>query len=46
MYRFVGAALAAQGFTTVIPDYRVYPQVGFPTFIETRRSPMSGRRNI
>ena len=34
MYRFVGAALAAQGFTTVIPDYRVYPQVGFPTFIE------------
>jgi len=34
MYRFVGAALAAQGFTAVIPDYRVYPQVGFPTFVE------------
>jgi acetyl esterase/lipase len=34
MYRFVGAALAAQGFTTVIPDYRLYPQVGFPAFIE------------
>jgi acetyl esterase/lipase len=34
MYRFVGAALAAQGFTAVIPDYRVYPQVGFPAFVE------------
>jgi acetyl esterase/lipase len=34
MYRFVGAALAAQGFTTVIPDYRLYPQVSFPTFVE------------
>ncbi|WP_341988611.1 alpha/beta hydrolase [Azorhizobium sp. AG788] len=34
LYRFVGAALAAQGFVTVIPDYRVHPEVRFPTFLE------------
>jgi acetyl esterase/lipase len=31
---FVGAALAARGFTTVIADYRVFPEVRFPVFIE------------
>jgi acetyl esterase/lipase len=30
MYRFVGAAMAARGVLTVIPDYRLYPQVRFP----------------
>lgn len=34
MYRFVGAALAAAGIVTVIPDYRVYPEVRFPGFLE------------
>ena len=34
MYRFVGAALANQGFVTVVPDYRVFPEVRFPSFIE------------
>jgi acetyl esterase/lipase len=34
MYRFVGAALAAQGYVTVIPDYRVYPAVRFPGFLQ------------
>lgn len=29
-YAFVGAALAARGYVTVIPDYRLYPQVRFP----------------
>ncbi len=33
-YAFVGAALAARGYVTVIPDYRLYPQVRFPTFLE------------
>jgi acetyl esterase/lipase len=33
MYRFVGAALAARGVVTVIPDYRLYPQVRFPAFM-------------
>jgi len=33
MYRFVGAALAARGVLTVIPDYQLYPQVRFPAFM-------------
>jgi acetyl esterase/lipase len=32
-YQFVGEALTAQGYVAVIPDYRVYPQVNFPIFI-------------
>lgn len=33
-YRFVGAALASQGFVAVLPDYRVYPEVKFPGFVD------------
>lgn len=33
-FRFVGQAFAARGFVTVIPDYRLYPEVRFPTFVE------------
>lgn len=33
-YAFVGMALAAQGFITVIPDYRLVPKVRFPAFLE------------
>ncbi|MBW4092838.1 MAG: alpha/beta hydrolase, partial [Proteobacteria bacterium] len=33
MYRFVGATLAARGVVTVIPDYRLYPEVRFPAFM-------------
>lgn len=33
-YRFVGTALARQGFVTVIPDFRKYPEVRFPVFVE------------
>jgi acetyl esterase/lipase len=33
-YRFVGGALAASGFVTIIPDYRVYPEVRFPDFLD------------
>lgn len=32
-YFFVGQALASKGFTTVIADYRLYPQVYFPDFV-------------
>ena len=32
-YRFVGSSLAAKGFVTFIPDYRVYPDVRYPDFI-------------
>lgn len=33
-YRFVGQALTARGVITVIPDYRLYPEVRFPGFLE------------
>lgn len=32
-YAFVGQALAARGFVVVVPDYRLYPQVGYPEFL-------------
>jgi acetyl esterase/lipase len=33
-YSFVGKAFAAQGYTTVIPDYRLVPQVRYPDFVQ------------
>jgi len=33
-YAFVGHALAARGFVVVIPDYRLYPQVRYPDFLD------------
>lgn len=33
-YRFVGARLAERGFLVVIPNYRKYPLVRFPVFVE------------
>jgi acetyl esterase/lipase len=33
-YSWVGRALAAQGFVTVVADYRLYPQVRYPGFLE------------
>jgi acetyl esterase/lipase len=33
-YLFVGQALAARGITTIIPDYRVYPEVRYPAFLD------------
>jgi acetyl esterase/lipase len=33
-YAFVGQAFAAQGFVTVVPDYRLYPEVRFPDFLD------------
>jgi acetyl esterase/lipase len=33
-YNWVGRALAAQGFVTVVADYRLYPRVRFPGFVE------------
>jgi acetyl esterase/lipase len=34
MYRFVGASLAEAGCHVAIPDYRLYPEVRFPAFLE------------
>jgi acetyl esterase/lipase len=33
-YRFVGQALASEGFIAVLPDYRLYPSVTFPAFVQ------------
>ncbi len=33
-YAFVGEALANAGFTTAIPDYRLFPEVKFPDFVD------------
>jgi len=34
LYGFVGDALAARGIVTVIADYRVFPEVRYPDFVE------------
>ena len=33
-YRFVAQALTTRGLIVVVPDYRLYPQVLFPAFVE------------
>ena len=33
-YAFVGQALAARGFLALVPDYRLYPEVRFPAFLQ------------
>ena len=33
-YGFVGAALASRGMLALVADYRLYPDVRFPTFLE------------
>lgn len=32
-YGFVAAALAKRGYTVVVPDYRLYPEVRYPEFV-------------
>lgn len=33
-YRFVAASFTAAGYAVAIPDYRLYPQVRYPEFLE------------
>ncbi len=33
-YRFVAAAFAGAGYAVAIPDYRLYPQVRYPEFLQ------------
>ncbi len=33
-YLFVASALARRGYITIVPDYRVYPEVRYPAFIQ------------
>lgn len=39
-YKFVGEALAALGAIVVIPDYRLYPQVRYPDFLQDSAAAM------
>lgn len=34
LYKFMGTSFARAGYVFVVPDYRVYPQVRFPAFVE------------
>lgn len=34
IYKFIGEAFASAGYVTVVPDYRLHPEVVFPAFIE------------
>jgi len=34
IYKFFGQAFASKGIVTVVADYRLYPQVKFPLFVE------------
>ena len=33
-YRFVAQALTSRGYAVAVPDYRLYPQVRYPAFLE------------
>ncbi|MEM7401756.1 MAG: alpha/beta hydrolase [Pseudomonadota bacterium] len=33
-YKFVASSLTEQGYTVAIPDYRIYPEVIFPDFMQ------------
>jgi acetyl esterase/lipase len=44
-YRFVGATLASRGIVTVIPDYRLYPEVRFPDFLRDNASAVRWARD-
>lgn len=34
LYRFLGQAFASRGYQLVVADYRLYPQVRYPAFVE------------
>ncbi|PHR57680.1 MAG: hypothetical protein COA43_11735 [Robiginitomaculum sp.] len=34
IYKFLGENFASEGYTTIIPNYRLHPQVKFPKFID------------
>ena len=44
-YEFVGRALASRGFVTVIPDYRLVPEVRYPAFVRDGAAVVEWARN-
>jgi acetyl esterase/lipase len=45
-YRFVAATLARAGVVVAVPDYRLYPQVQFPAFIEDAAAAVATVRRL
>ncbi|MGB3796335.1 MAG: alpha/beta hydrolase, partial [Alteraurantiacibacter sp.] len=46
-YNFAGRALASRGFVVAVPDYRLVPEVRFPTFVQDGAAAVRWvRRNI
>lgn len=46
MYRFLGASFATAGVVCMVPDYRVWPDVGFPGFVQDAAQALAwARRN-
>lgn len=43
-YEFVGASLARAGFVAVIPNYRVFPQVVWPAFLQDNAAAVAWTR--
>ena len=33
-YRFIAQPFVSQGYVTIVPDYRLYPEVQFPAFVD------------
>ena len=44
-YAFVGKRLAASGFVAAVPDYRLYPGVRFPSFVEDAAAAVAWTRS-
>jgi acetyl esterase/lipase len=45
-YLFAAAALAKRGYVVIVPDYRLYPEVKYPTFLEDGASAIAwAKRN-
>ncbi len=45
-YLFVAASLARRGSLVMVPDYRVYPQVRFPRFVEDAAAAVAYARRV
>lgn len=45
-FLFVGQAFAEMGYVTVIPNYRLYPQVKFPAFIDDIALALAELKNL
>ncbi len=45
LYRFLGGALASHGLVTVVPDYRLYPAVRYPAFLQDNAAALGWTRD-